>query len=96
MKKLEAAINSKMTGLIYEGSNISDKDLQIKVWKVQDFSFQIVNSVIEFRVPLKVWSRFAWKVEKFGIQVGDHYDAEGSIALKYKTAINISKRNNFV
>lgn len=91
VKKLEAAINSKMKGLIYEGSNISDKDLQIKVWKVQDFSFQIVNNVIEFRVPLKVWSRFEWKVEKFGLEVGDHYDAEGSIALKYRTAINISK-----
>ncbi len=91
VKKLETAINSKMTGLIYEGSNISDKDLQIKVWKVQDFSFQIVNNVIEFRVPLKVWSRFAWKVQKFGLEVGDQYDAEGSIALKYRTAINISK-----
>ncbi|MDD3322012.1 MAG: DUF4403 family protein [Paludibacter sp.] len=91
VKKLEKAINANMKGLIYEGSNISDKDLQIKVWKVQDFSFNIVNNVIEFRVPLKLWSRFTWKVEKFGLSIGDQYDAQGSIVLKYKTSINITK-----
>lgn len=91
VKKLEKAVNANMKGLIYQGSNVGDKDLQIKVWKVQDFSFSIVNNMIEFRVPLKVWSRFTWKVEKFGLTVGDQYDAQGSIVLKYKTAINITK-----
>ncbi len=29
VKKLEAAVNKKMTGLLYEGSNISDNDFKI-------------------------------------------------------------------
>ncbi|MDP4239126.1 MAG: DUF4403 family protein [Bacteroidota bacterium] len=91
VKKLEASINKKMTGLIFQGTKISGKDLDVKIWKAQNFTFTINNNVIEYRVPLKVWTRFAWKVEKFGYAVGDHYEATGSIALTYKTAINIDK-----
>ena len=91
VKKLEASINKKMNGLIFDGSNLSNKDLSVKVWKVQDFTFTINNNVIEYRVPLKVWSRFAWKIEKFGYVVGDQYEANGSIALTYKTTISFDK-----
>lgn len=91
IKKLESTINKKMTGLIYEGSNINNQDLNVKVWKSQDFTFTVKNNVIEYRVPLKIWTRFAWTVEKFGISVGDHYEANGSIALTYKTTINVDK-----
>lgn len=96
IKKLEAAINKKMTGLIFEGSNISDKDIKIKVWKAQNFTFSVNNNVIEYKVPLKVWSRFAWEVQKFGLSVGDNYEATGSIVLTYKTTINFDKNWNLV
>lgn len=91
VKKLEASINKKMNGIIFEGTNISDKDLSVKVSKAQNFTFTINNNVIEYRVPLKVWSRFAWKVEKYGFTVGDNYEATGSIALTYKTTISFDK-----
>jgi hypothetical protein len=91
VKKLEVSVNKKMNGLIYEGSNLTNKDLTVKVWKAQNFTFTIKNNVIEYRVPLKVWSRFAWKVEKFGIAFGDEYEATGSIALTYKTSISFDK-----
>ncbi len=91
VKKLETAINSKMNGLIFEDSNLSNKDLAVKVWKAQNFTFTVKDNVIEYRVPLKIWSRFAWKVEKFGFTVGDFYEANGGIALIYKTTIGIDK-----
>ena len=91
VKKLELAINKKMNGVIFEGNNISGKDLSVKISKAQNFTFTINNNVIEYRVPLKIWSRFAWKVEKFGITVGDYYEATGIIALTYKTTISIDK-----
>lgn len=91
VKKLEASVNKKLTGVLFEGSNLSNKDLTVRVSKAQNFSFTVNNNIIEYRVPLKVWSRFAWKVEKFGISVGDFYEANGSIALVYKTAINFDK-----
>ncbi|MBV5284412.1 MAG: DUF4403 family protein [Paludibacter sp.] len=91
VKKLESSINKKMNGVIFEGSNLSGKDLSVRISKVQNFTFSINNNVIEYRVPLKVWTRFAWKVEKFGMSVGDFYEATGSIALTYKTSISIDK-----
>jgi hypothetical protein len=91
VKKLETAVNKKVAGLLYEGNNINNQDLSIKVWKVQNFSFNINNNVIEYRVPLKIWSKFAWNVQKFGISIGDHYEANGSIALNFRTTISIDK-----
>ena len=91
VKKLESSINKKMNGLIFDGSNLANKDVTVKVWKAQNFTFSISNNVIEYRVPLKVWTRFAWKVEKFGYTIGDQYEANGSIALTYKTTISIDK-----
>ncbi|MEI8272712.1 MAG: DUF4403 family protein [Paludibacter sp.] len=91
VKKLETSINKKMNGLIFDGSNLGNKDVMVKVWKAQNFTFSINNNVIEYRVPLKIWTRFAWKVEKFGYSIGDQYEATGSIALTYKTTISIDK-----
>jgi len=91
VKKLETSINKKMNGLLYEGNNLNNQDLSVKIWKAQNFSFTVNNNVIEYKVPLKVWTKFAWKVEKFGFTVSDHYEANGSIALTFKTTIGIDK-----
>jgi len=96
VKKLEAAVNKKMNGLIFQGDKLNNQDLSVKIWKAQNFSFSIKNNVIEYRVPLKLWTRFAWTVEKFGLKVGDNYEANGSIALNYKTTISIDKNWNLV
>ncbi len=91
VKKLETAVNKKLTGLIYDGTKIANKDLSVKIWKAQNFTFSIHNNVIEYRIPLKIWTNFTWKVQKFGLTLGDHYEATGSIALTYKTTISIDK-----
>lgn len=91
VKKLETALNRRMNGLLYEGSNISGQDLSVKVWKAGNFTFTVNNNIIEYQVPLKIWSRFAWKIEKFGLTVSDHYEANGSILLTYRTAISVDK-----
>lgn len=91
IKKLETGINKKMNGLIFEGSNLADKDLSVKVWKAQNFTFTINGNVIEYRVPLKIWTRFAWSVSKLGMTISDNYEANGSIALTYKTTISLDK-----
>ncbi|MBP6611698.1 MAG: DUF4403 family protein [Paludibacter sp.] len=96
VKKIEVAVNKKMNGLIFQGDKLNNQDLSVKIWKAQNFSFIIKNNVIEYRVPLKLWTRFAWTVEKFGLKVGDNYEANGSIALNYKTTISIDKNWNLV
>lgn len=91
VKKLETAVNKKLNGLIFQGDKLNNQDLSVKIWKAQNFTFTVKNNVIEYRVPLKIWSRFAWTYEKFGIKVGDNYEANGSIALNFKTTVAIDK-----
>ncbi len=91
IKKLETSINKSMTGLLFEGKQLNNQDLDVKVWKAGDFAFQVTDNVIEYKVPLKIWSKFGWTVNKFGLSVGDKYEANGTISLSYKTTINIDK-----
>lgn len=91
VKQLENALNKEMTGLLFQEDKLNNQDLSVKVWKAQNFSFTVKNNVIEYRVPLKVWSRFAWTVEKFGIAMGDRYEANGSIVLNFATTVDIDK-----
>ncbi len=91
IKKLETSINKSMTGLLFEGKQLNNQDLDVKVWKAGDFAFKVTDNVIEYRVPLKIWSKFGWNVTKFGLSVGDHYEANGTISLSYKTTVNVDK-----
>lgn len=91
VKKLEASINRKINGLVFEGEKLNNQDLSVKIWKAQNFTFTVRNNVIEYRVPLKLWTRFAWTYQKFGITVGDNYEANGSLALNFRTTIEIDR-----
>ncbi|MBN2765713.1 MAG: DUF4403 family protein [Paludibacteraceae bacterium] len=91
LKKMESAVNKSLKGLLYEGSQLNNQDMSVRIWKSSDFRFTVKNNVIEYKIPLKVWSRFGWKMKKFGLSVGDHYEANGNIALSYKTTISIDK-----
>lgn len=91
VKKLETAVNREVQGLLFEEDKINNQDLSIKVWKAQDFTFNVRNNVIEYRVPLRLWSRFAWTFERFGLRLGDTYEANGSLALNYNTMIDIDR-----
>lgn len=94
LKGLEKTVNKKFDGLLYEDNGSNQKDLEIKVWKAGNFSVFVNNDEISYRIPLKIWSRFTWKVEKFGFILSDKYDATGSIALVYKTKLDVDNNWN--
>lgn len=89
VKAMENLINNKFSGLLYEDPNLNGKNISVKVWKAQNFSVFINNNEITYRVPLKVWSHLALKVEKFGFSISEDFEATGTIALVYKTRIEI-------
>lgn len=91
VKKLESSVNKKLTGLIYAGDSLMERDLSVKVWKVSDFSFSVNNNTIVYNLPLKVRAKYRWKVEKFGLSVSDEYEAAGTISLSFKTSLFINK-----
>jgi len=96
IKKLESAVNREFSGLLFEGDNLNNQDLSVKVWKAQDFAFNINNNTIQYRVPLKLWSRFAWSMERFGVRIGDKFEANGSLALNFNTTVNIDRNWSLV
>lgn len=91
LKKIENALNREMQGLLFQGDKLNNQDLSVKVWKANNFTFTIKNNRIEYRVPLKIWSRFGWTVEKFGLRAGDTYEANGAIALNFATTISLDR-----
>lgn len=91
VKKLEKSVNRKLSGFIYSGDSLFDINLSVKVWKVQDFIFDVKNNTIIYKLPLKVSAKYRWKVEKFGLSVSDEYQAIGSISLSFKTSLFINK-----
>ncbi len=94
LKGLERSVNRRFEGLLYENTGEEKKDLEIKVWKAGNFSVFANNDEISYRIPLKIWSRFSWKVEKFGLSISDKYEATGSLALIYKTKFNVDSEWN--
>lgn len=94
--KLEQALNNNMKGLLYQGDNLSGRDLSVKIWKADDFSFFVFNNEITYKLPLKVWSRFGWSARDIGIDLGDRYEAQGVISLVYKTVISFDKQWNLI
>lgn len=91
VKKLEATLNKELQGLLFEGNQLNNQDLSVKVWKVRNFTFSIKNNTIEYTVPLRIWSQFRWTYEKFGLRLGDDYEASGSIALQFSTSLDIDR-----
>ncbi len=91
VKKLDTALNEELKGLLFEGNQLNNQDLSVKVWKARNFTFSIKNNTIEYTVPLRIWSRFRWNYEKFGLRVGDDYEASGSIALHFSTSLEIDR-----
>jgi hypothetical protein len=87
LKGLERTVNKRFDGLLYEDKGAVNKELEIKVWKAGNFSLMANNDEISYRIPLRIWSRFTWRVEKFGLYLTDWYEATGSLALVYRTKL---------
>ena len=85
--ELERLFNNKMTGVIYDDNNLDDDGIMMKVSKTQNVSIHLQGFEMMYRVPLKIWVfkklvDNAW-MGKRGVE------AEGELALTFKTTIDI-------
>ncbi len=96
VRKIEQSLNKTLNGLLFEQDNVNNQDLSIKVWKAKPFQIKANNNAIEYTVPIKIWSRFVWKIEQFGLSVGDKYEANGTLNLKFRTIVSYDKHWNVV
>ena len=91
LTSLENLLNKQLTGIIYEDSILADDNLAIKAWKKENIKLGFDKGQFVYRVPLKLWIKAGWKIEKFGISLSDYREVNAEIALKFKTAVAINK-----
>jgi len=91
---IQNSINKKFSGLLYEDNSLEDNDfdnIMVKAWKKEDFYINYENNQLWYRIPLKLWIKAGYKIEKFGLKVADYREINAEIALKFKTTFFINK-----
>lgn len=90
MKSVEMLLNKQLTGLIYEDNSLDNNggdNLMVKAWKKDNIKIAFANDQLTYRVPLKLWIKAGWKIEKFGVSLSDYRELNAEIALKFRTKI---------
>ncbi len=91
---MEALLNRQLNGLIYEDNSLDDNggdNIMVKAWKKENIKLGFENGQFIYRVPLKLWIKAGWKIERFGISLSDYRELNAEIALKFHTAVYINK-----
>ena len=91
MMDIEKSVNRQFLGLIYEDNDLSDDNMQIKIWKSKSFEFKAENNQLKYTIPLKIWTKFGWKIERFGMSISDYYEANGELSISFSTGITINQ-----
>lgn len=81
--EIERLLNNRLSGVIYEDKNLEDDGLMMNATKSQNINIRLDGLQMNYRVPLKLW---VFK-KVFGNR---GFEAEGELALTFKTTININ------
>jgi hypothetical protein len=63
----------------------------VKAWKKENIRLNFEKGQFVYRVPLKLWIKAGWKIEKFGISLSDYKELNAEIALNFRTSVMINK-----
>jgi hypothetical protein len=69
VSELELFLNKQLTGLIYEDNSLEDNggdNLMVKAGRRQ-YQAEFRQGQFTYNVPLKLWIKAGWKIDKFGI-----------------------------
>ncbi|HEX7410652.1 MAG TPA: DUF4403 family protein [Bacteroidales bacterium] len=93
IKDVEKLLNKQLSGLIYEDNSLDNNggdNLMYKAWKKEDIKIAFNNDLLTYRVPLKLWIKAGWKIEKFGYSISDYREINAEIALKFHTKLTLN------
>ncbi len=69
LKDIENKLNTTLTGLVYEDSNIEDDDFTIKIWKLAPIQLENLQGKIRSQLPLKAQVKYRIGTNKLGIDL---------------------------
>lgn len=83
---LQNQTNKYLNGLIYDDEKIEDDNLMIKIWKQAPIVINENGGKLEMVLPLKVWVKVRYGIEKFGLSAYDtrELNLNGNIKLNSK------------
>lgn len=94
VSELETYLNRQLTGLIYEDNSLDDNggdNLMVKAWKKDLIKLNYDKGQFIYTVPLKLWIKAGWKIEKFGISLSDYREVNAEISLDFHTSVVVNK-----
>ncbi len=87
---LQNQTNKYLNGLIYDDEKIEDDNLMIKIWKQAPIIINENGGKLEMVLPLKVWVKVRYGIEKFGLSAYDtrELNLNGNIKLNSKVVFS--------
>lgn len=86
---LQSQTNKYLNGLIYDDQVLEDDNVMLKVWKESPILIQENAGKLEMALPLKVWAKVRYGIEKFGFSAYDTREVNLNGIIRLNSAVNI-------
>lgn len=91
---IQEELNTRFTGLLYEDNSLENNggdNVMYKAWKQGNIRVDMKGSTLEYDVPLKLWIKAGFSVQRFGITLSDFRELNGALSLRFKTAVSLNQ-----
>ncbi|HSZ71770.1 MAG TPA: DUF4403 family protein, partial [Cytophagaceae bacterium] len=88
IQEMQTLANKYTEGVLYEDNNIEDDGFMVKVQKYSPITLSLYGNEIQYRVPLKIWAKGSASLNALGLSLSDEEEAEGSLALVFRTKVD--------
>lgn len=85
---LQNQTNKYLSGLIYEDNSLEGDNLMMKIWKQAPIIIAEKNGRLEIELPLKVWVRVRYGIEKFGFSAYDTRELNLNGKVRISTSVS--------
>lgn len=94
LDEIELKINKDLGTLLYEDNSLDDNggdNLMLRVTKRSPIQISPANDGYMVKVPINIWAKAGWKIEKFGLAVSKYEDTQFDIDINFLTKITVSE-----
>jgi hypothetical protein len=95
LQDIERKINDQLGKTLFEDNSLEDNggdNLMLKVSKRQPLSIEAKGgNLFNIKVPVNIWAKAGYKIEKLGLSVSKYEDTEFDIDLNFLTRINLGQ-----
>jgi hypothetical protein len=75
--------------LVYEDQVLEDDNVMLKVWKEAPILIQENNGKLDMQLPLKVWAKVRYGIDKFGFSVYDTREVNLNGIIKLSSGVSV-------